>query len=102
MLNDMLLSRAFEEKVNEMFMAGKIHGTTHLSIGQEAIAAGVSNALQSDDWIMTTHRGHGHCIAKSGDINSIMGELMGKRHGTCKGIGGSMHIVNLSVKNLGS
>lgn len=102
MMKDMLLARNFEEKVNEMFMQGKIHGTTHLSIGQEALAAGVSNALNSEDWILPTHRGHGHCIAKSGDINSIMAELFGKKEGMCKGIGGSMHMIDTAHKNLGS
>ena len=102
MLNDMLLSRTFEEKVNEMFMESKIHGTTHLGIGQEALAGGVTNALKPQDWIMPNHRGHGHCIAKSGDVYSVMGELMGRANGCCKGLGGSMHIADFSVRNTGS
>jgi acetoin:2,6-dichlorophenolindophenol oxidoreductase subunit alpha len=102
MLYDMFLARAFEEKVNEMFMQGKIHGTTHLGVGQEALAGGVSNALRPEDWIQPTHRGHGHCIAKSGNVKSIMAELFGKNTGTCKGIGGSMHIADVSAHNMGT
>jgi TPP-dependent pyruvate/acetoin dehydrogenase alpha subunit len=102
MLKDMLLARSFEERVNEMFMMGKIHGTTHLAIGQEAMGAGVSNALGSEDWILPTHRGHGHCIAKSGNVKAIMAELCGKKDGTCMGIGGSMHIADIAAKNLGT
>lgn len=102
LLKDMLLSRSFEEKVNEMFMQGKIHGTTHLCIGQEAVASGVANALRKDDWLQPTHRGHGHCIAKSGNLNGIMAELFGKKDGHCKGIGGSMHIADISSCNMGT
>lgn len=102
LLKDMLLARSFEEKVNEMFMQGKIHGTTHLAIGQEAVGAGVSNALNPQDLLMPTHRGHGHCIAKSGNVKSIMAELFGKKDGTCKGIGGSMHIADIGANNLGT
>jgi acetoin:2,6-dichlorophenolindophenol oxidoreductase subunit alpha len=102
MLMDMLLTRTFEERVNELFMQGKIHGTTHLGVGQEAIAAGVSNALRPDDWIQPTHRGHGHCIVKSGNVNIIMAELFGKAKGPCKGMGGSMHIADIAAKNMGT
>lgn len=102
LLNDMLLTRSFEEKVNEMFMQGKIHGTTHLCIGQEAVAAGVSNALRGTDWIQPTHRGHGHCISKSGNIKGIMCELLGRKNGHCSGIGGSMHIADISAYNMGT
>ncbi len=102
MMKDMLLIRAFEEKVNEMFMMGKIHGTTHLAIGQEAVAAGICAALTDEDWIMPTHRGHGHDIAKSGNVKQIMAELFGKKTGHCQGLGGSMHIADVSVKNFGT
>jgi pyruvate dehydrogenase E1 component alpha subunit len=102
LLNDMLLTRSFEEKVNEMFMQGQIHGTTHLCIGQEAVSSGVSNALRDNDWIQPTHRGHGHCISKSGNLNGIMAELFGKKDGHCKGIGGSMHIADISAHNMGT
>lgn len=102
LLNDMLLTRSFEEKVNEMFMQGKIHGTTHLCIGQEGVAAGVSNGMRPTDWLQPTHRGHGHCISKSGNIKGIMCELLGRSNGHCKGIGGSMHIADISAYNMGT
>ena len=98
----MLLSRRFEEKVNELFMQGKIHGTTHLGIGQEANHAGVSAALKSDDWILTTHRGHGHYIGKGGSVHSMMAELFGSKDGICYGLGGSMHLADLQNYNMGS
>ena len=98
----MLTSRRFEEKVNEMFMQGQIHGTTHLGIGQEALHAGVSPALDKDDWILPNHRGHGHCIAKGSTPYDIMAELMAVRDGVCKGMGGSMHIIDTRYKNMGS
>lgn len=98
----MYSSRTFEERVNEMFMKGLIHGTTHLAIGQEATAAGAINALDADDCIMSSHRGHAHCIAKGADLKRMMCELLGKRDGFCKGLGGSMHIVDISVGNYGA
>ena len=98
----MLTSRRFEEKVNEMFMQGLIHGTTHLGIGQEALHAGVSPALDEDDWILPNHRGHGHCIAKGSTPYDIMAELMAIRDGVCKGMGGSMHIIDTRYRNMGS
>lgn len=101
LLYDMLLARVFEERVNELFMQAKIHGTTHLGIGQEALSAGVSNALRPEDWIMPSHRGHGHCVTKSGNVNSVMAELFGRSTGTCKGLSGSMHIIDVAARNLG-
>ncbi len=98
----MLLSRYFEEKVNELFMQGKIHGTTHLGIGQEANHAGVSAALRSDDWILTTHRGHGHYLGKGGSARSMMAELFGSKDGICCGLGGSMHLTDIQHHNMGS
>ena len=98
----MLTSRRFEEKVNEMFMQGLIHGTTHLGIGQEALHAGVSPALDKDDWILPNHRGHGHCIAKGSSPYEIMAELMAIRDGVCKGMGGSMHVMDTRYKNMGN
>jgi TPP-dependent pyruvate/acetoin dehydrogenase alpha subunit len=98
----MLTSRRFEEKVNEMFMQGLIHGTTHLGIGQEALHAGVSPALDENDWILPNHRGHGHCIAKGSSPYDIMAELMAVRDGVCRGMGGSMHIIDTRCKNMGS
>ena len=102
MLRIMLLSRFFEEKVNEMFMKGMIHGTTHLGIGQEAGHAAVSSALNEDDWILTTHRGHGHFLGKGGSAESMMAELMGVRDGACLGLGGSMHLADIEHHNMGS
>jgi pyruvate dehydrogenase E1 component alpha subunit len=98
----MYRSRVFEERVNEMFMKGLIHGTTHLAVGQEATAAGGINALEPDDLMMSSHRGHAHCIAKGADLKRMMCELLGKRDGFCKGVGGSMHIVDISVGNYGA
>lgn len=98
----MLLSRRFEEKVNEMFMQGQIHGTTHLGIGQEAMHAGLSTALSEEDWILPNHRGHGHCLAKGATPYQIMSELFATEDGVCKGMGGSMHIIDTPNKNMGS
>jgi pyruvate dehydrogenase E1 component alpha subunit len=98
----MYRSRVFEERVNEMFMKGLIHGTTHLAVGQEATAAGGVNAIEPDDLMMSSHRGHAHCIAKGADLRRMMCELLGKRDGFCKGVGGSMHIVDISVGNYGA
>ncbi len=98
----MQLSRAFEEKVNEMFMQGKIHGTTHLGIGQEANHAAVSAALREDDWMITTHRGHGHFLGKGGSPESLMAELFASKKGASSGLGGSMHLTDLEHHNMGS
>lgn len=94
--------RAFEEKVAYFFSRGMIHGTTHLYIGEEATAVGVMAALAADDWITSTHRGHGHTIAKGIDLNRMMAELLGRETGYCRGKGGSMHIADLSRGNLGA
>ncbi len=102
MYEKMLLIRKFEEKVEQFFAMGKVHGTTHLYIGEEATAAGVCCALEPEDMITSTHRGHGHCIAKGIDINLMMAELLGKEVGYCKGKGGSMHIADLEQGNLGA
>lgn len=98
---NMLLQRRFEEKAAELFAEGRIHGTTHLYIGEEAIAAGVCAALSPDDHITSTHRGHGHCIAKGMDISSMMAELLGRETGCSKGRGGSMHMADIKNGNLG-
>ncbi len=98
----MLTSRAFEEKVNEMFMKGLIHGTTHLGIGQEAGHAALSGALEKEDWILPTHRGHGHFIGKGGSVYSMMAELFAGRYGIDKGLGGSMHMTDVKNYNMGS
>lgn len=94
--------RAFEEKVAYFFSRGAIHGTTHLYVGEEATAVGVIAALEEEDLISSTHRGHGHTIAKGIDLNRMMAELLGKREGYCKGKGGSMHIADLDRGNLGA
>jgi TPP-dependent pyruvate/acetoin dehydrogenase alpha subunit len=98
----MLHTRFFESQVDAFFAKGMIHGTTHLSIGQEAFAIGSTAALHADDLITSTHRGHGECIGKDADLNLMMAELMGKSNGYCKGKGGSMHIADLEKGNLGA
>jgi TPP-dependent pyruvate/acetoin dehydrogenase alpha subunit len=92
MYRDMLTIRRFEEKVYETYRNGQIRGIAHLYIGEEAVAVGACAVLRRDDYITSMHRGHGHCIAKGGDVNLMMAELMGKRTGYSKGKGGSMHI----------
>lgn len=98
----MLLIRRFEEEVERLFMRGMIPGTMHLCIGQEATAAGACAVLRPDDKITSTHRGHGHCIAKGSDVNKMMAELLGKATGYCFGKGGSMHIADVEAGNLGA
>jgi TPP-dependent pyruvate/acetoin dehydrogenase alpha subunit len=93
----MVLIRQFEERVKFLFLEGVMPGTIHQSQGQEACAVGVCAALHADDVITTTHRPHGHCIAKGMDVNSAMAELFGKVTGCCKGKGGSMHMGDLSL-----
>jgi pyruvate dehydrogenase E1 component alpha subunit len=98
----MLRIRRFEEQVGILFAQGQLPGFVHLYIGEEAIAAGVCAALRDDDYIVSTHRGHGHVIAKGGDFNRMMAELFGKATGYCKGKGGSMHIADFSIGILGA
>lgn len=98
----MWLIRFFEEKVDEFFAKGMIHGTTHLSVGQEASAVGSIAVLEERDKITSTHRGHGHCIAKGATVNGMMAELFGRTTGYCKGKGGSMHIADVDKGNLGA
>jgi acetoin:2,6-dichlorophenolindophenol oxidoreductase subunit alpha len=102
MLYQMKLIREFELSVERLFMQGKIHGTMHLCIGQEPTAVGACAALTNEDKITSTHRGHGHCIAKGTEIPGMMAELLGKATGYCKGKGGSMHIADLDKGNLGA
>ena len=94
--------RAFEEQAEKSYMAGKIHGTMHLSIGMEASAVGSISTLDPDDYIIGHHRGHGLTIAKGADINLMMAEFYGKENGYCRGRGGSMHIADISGGNLGA
>ncbi len=102
MLRKMYEIRFFEETVDDLFARGLVHGTMHLSVGQEASAVGSIFALNKDDYILSTHRGHGHCIAKGADINLMMAEFMGKETGYCRGRGGSMHIADMEGRNLGA
>jgi acetoin:2,6-dichlorophenolindophenol oxidoreductase subunit alpha len=102
MLRTMQTIRRFEERASDDFQAGAIHGVVHCYIGQEAVAVGVCTALNRDDQIISTHRGHGHCIAKGADLRRMMAELYGKRTGYCKGKGGSMHIADFSIGMLGA
>jgi TPP-dependent pyruvate/acetoin dehydrogenase alpha subunit len=94
--------RAFEERVSRYFKEGAIPGFVHVSTGQEAVAAGVCGALEQRDFITTTHRGHGHCIAKGADPEAMMAELFGRATGTCGGKGGSMHIADPRLGILGA
>ncbi len=94
--------RKFEEKAVALFEANKLRGSVHLCIGQEAIPATVCSLLRDEDYITSTHRGHGHCIAKGADVRYALAELMGKSTGYCKGRGGSMHIADFSKGNLGA
>jgi pyruvate dehydrogenase E1 component alpha subunit len=102
MFYTMYLIRRFEETAEELYMEGKIWGTFHLYIGEEAVAVGGCSALHPDDYITSTHRGHGHCIAKGADVKRMMAELMGKKTGYCLGLGGSMHIADVEKGNLGA
>lgn len=101
-LEQMWSIRWFDEKVDEFFAKGMIHGTTHLCVGQEASAVGVCAMLEDKDKITSTHRGHGHCIAKGADPDRMMAELFGRETGYCKGKGGSMHIADVEKGNLGA
>jgi len=99
----LLLVRRFEEKVLEMFAYGKLAGTMfHVCIGQEAVAVGACSALDERDYLVSTHRGHGHFIMRGGDLKRMMAELYGKATGYCKGKGGSMHIADFSIGMLGA
>ena len=94
--------RRFEQRSTVLFGENKIWGTIHSYAGQEAIAAGVCAHLRDDDWITSTHRGHGHCIAKHGDLGKMFAELLGRESGYCRGRGGSMHIADTAKGNLGA
>jgi pyruvate dehydrogenase E1 component alpha subunit len=101
-LRKMYLIRRFEESAEESYTRGLIHGTMHLSIGQEASAVGACMALSDEDKITSTHRGHGHCVAKGADITKMFAEFFGKETGYCRGRGGSMHIADVDKGNLGA
>jgi pyruvate dehydrogenase E1 component alpha subunit len=98
----MVRIRAFEEHVNELYTSAKMPGLAHLYIGEEAIAVGVCAVLRRDDYITSTHRGHGHCLAKGAAVDRMFCELLGKAPGYCRGKGGSMHIADQETGNLGA
>jgi len=98
----MLTIRFFEEKVFELYGQNLVPGTIHLYAGEEAVAVGVCANLRKDDYITSTHRGHGHCIAKGARLDKTMAEILGRKTGYCKGKGGSMHIADFSIGMLGA
>ncbi|MFT6580647.1 MAG: TPP-dependent pyruvate/acetoin dehydrogenase alpha subunit [Alphaproteobacteria bacterium] len=102
MLRLMQTIRRFEERASDDFHEGGIYGVVHCYIGEEAVAVGVCSALTREDRIISTHRGHGHCIAKGADLNRMMAELYGRATGYCKGKGGSMHIADFDIGMLGA
>ena len=102
MYEQMLKIRVFEEHVNVLYLSAKMPGLAHLYTGEEAVAVGVCEALHRDDFITSTHRGHGHCLAKGASIDRMFAELLGKEAGYCRGKGGSMHIADQETGNLGA
>ncbi len=98
----MLTIRLFEEQVNDLYTSARMPGLAHLYSGEEAIAVGVCEALRRDDYITSTHRGHGHCLAKGASVDLMFAELLGKAAGYCRGKGGSMHIAAQEMGNLGA
>lgn len=98
----MLEIRFFEEKVFDLYAQNLVPGTIHLYLGEEAVAVGVCSLLRKDDYITSTHRGHGHCIAKGAELKRTMAEILGKKTGYCKGKGGSMHIADFKIGMLGA
>src|SRR5579885_2400605 len=102
MYEQMLKIRLFEEHVNELYKSAKMPGLAHLYSGEEAVAVGVCEALRRDDYITSTHRGHGHCLAKGASVDKMFAELLGKEAGYCRGKGGSMHIADQDTGNLGA
>ena len=102
MYRGMQMIRLFEEQVNELYTRAVMPGLAHLYIGEEAVAVGICEALHRDDYITSTHRGHGHCLAKGASPDRMFAELLGKEAGYCKGKGGSMHIADPASGNLGA
>ena len=102
MYEQMLTIRLFEEHVNQLYLTARMPGLAHLYSGEEAIAVGVCQALRKDDYITSTHRGHGHCLAKGARVDRMFAELLGKEAGYCRGKGGSMHIADQDTGNLGA
>jgi pyruvate dehydrogenase E1 component alpha subunit len=102
MYRDMATIRFFEDQVNELYRGAKMPGLAHLYSGEEGVAVGVCSALRRDDYITSTHRGHGHCLAKGADVGRMFAELLGREPGYCRGKGGSMHIADHANGNLGA
>ena len=102
MYQQMVAIRLFEERVNDLYTRALMPGLAHLYIGEEAIAVGICEALRPDDYVTSTHRGHGHCLAKGATPDRMFAELLGKEAGYCKGKGGSMHIADPATGNLGA
>jgi len=102
MYRQMVAIRVFEEQVNELYTRALMPGLAHLYIGEEAVAVGICAALRRDDYVTSTHRGHGHCLAKGASPDRMFAELLGKASGYCKGKGGSMHIADPATGNLGA
>jgi TPP-dependent pyruvate/acetoin dehydrogenase alpha subunit len=102
MYRRMMMIRLFEEQVNELYTRALMPGLAHLYVGEEAVAVGICEALRRDDYITSTHRGHGHCVAKGASPDRMFAELLGKEAGYCKGKGGSMHIADPDTGNLGA
>lgn len=102
MYRRMVMIRLFEEQVNELYTRALMPGLAHLYVGQEAVAVGICDALRSTDYITSTHRGHGHCVAKGASPDRMFAELLGKEAGYCRGKGGSMHIADPATGNLGA
>src|SRR5262245_13309500 len=100
MYRQMLTIRLFEEQVNELYTSARMPGLAHLYSGEEAVAVGVCATLRRDDYITSTHRGHGHCLAKGAAVDRMFAELLGKVAGYCRGKGGSMHIADQDTGNL--
>lgn len=101
-LKQMMQIRQFEDKIMDLLARNIAEGGSHLYAGEEAVAVGVMAAIRPDDYITSTHRGHGHCIAKGGKLDELMAEILGKRTGCCKGKGGSLHLADVATGNLGA
>src|SRR5580658_7888583 len=102
MYRQMVAIRQFETQVNELYTRALMPGLAHLYIGEEAVAVGICEALERNDYVTSTHRGHGHCLAKGASPDQMFAELLGKKAGYCKGKGGSMHIADPATGNLGA
>jgi len=102
MYSQMVRIRTFEDNANQLYLSAKMPGLTHMYSGQEAVAVGICEALKKTDKITSTHRGHGHCVAKGANFKEMFCELLGKEEGYCRGKGGSMHIADQSNGNLGA